>query len=86
MKSLLFSVALFATATSAAASTGRVSFGGAVFATTCTYHHDAFGDVSRGADCGKGIIPVVAAPAMDPDPATMDLLGMNLPTWGFTYH
>ena len=79
MNSLLLGIAL---ATSAG-STGEVRFVGAVYTPTCTYHHDAGGLDAR--NCYQATKPTVIEPTAHPDPATLALMDMNIPTWRLIY-
>jgi len=81
MNPLLLSVALSAFA----ADTGSINFRGAVVAPTCSYHHGASPPIADARDCYRGIRPMVAEPTKEPDPATVALVGTNIPTWRLTY-
>jgi type 1 fimbria pilin len=67
-----------------AASTGNITFRGAVVAPTCTYHHGEVNGELRARGCYQGLKPLVTAPGAEPDQATVDLVG-DVPTWRFTY-
>ncbi|HEY4144703.1 hypothetical protein [Pinirhizobacter sp.] len=81
MNPLFLSVAL----STLVANTGSINFRGAVFAPTCSYHHGADTLVVRSGDCYRGIRPVITEPGREPDPATLALVGANIPTWHLTY-
>ncbi|WP_250626144.1 hypothetical protein [Pinirhizobacter soli] len=81
MNPLFLSVAL----STLAADTGSITFRGAVVAPTCSYHHVEGPHVVDAGDCYQGTRPMVTEPATQPDPATMELLGTNIPTWRLTY-
>ena len=68
-----------------AVNSGNISFQGAVVASTCTYDHDTSRQGVRTGDCYKGFKPVVTGPLKERDPAIVDLLGTNIPTWRLTY-
>ena len=80
MNPLFLSVAL----STLAADTGSITFRGAVVAPTCSYHHVAAHVVDAG-DCYQGTQPMVSKPTAEPDPATVALVGTNIPTWRLTY-
>lgn len=80
MNPVFLSVAL-----STLAATGGITFRGAVVAPTCSYHHVADSAVVNAEDCYQGTRPMVTEPTEEPDPATVALVGKNIPTWRLTY-
>lgn len=78
---LLLSVAL----STFAAGTGSVTFRGAVVAPTCSHHHVADPHHVEARDCYQGTKPMISEPTTEPDPATLALVGTNIPTWRLTY-